>query len=56
MLSIVFGAKLVPNALNQANADEVHSCLILAVRWKFCVLGILSVLRSNGGGTLNQRG
>ena len=49
------GAKLVPNVQNQADQDEVFSCLILADRWKFCVLGILSVLRLNRGGTLNQR-
>ena len=50
-----FGAKVVPNVLNQENLDEVCSCLILANRWKFWVVGILSVLRLERGGTLNQR-
>jgi hypothetical protein len=46
------GANRTEPVLNQ---DEVLSCLILADRWKFGVLGILSVLRFNRGETLNQR-
>ncbi len=47
--------ELVPNAVNHANQGEVLSFLILANRWKFFVLDILSVLRLDRGGTLNQR-
>jgi hypothetical protein len=49
MASLASGAKLVPNVLNQANQSEVLSCLILANRRKFFVLGILSVLRLDRG-------